>query len=335
MSAWSEYKVKNPNLIKPIINQLSDPRSIFVAIPAFEEEDLYQTVEDCFKKAANPEKIFVGIANQKVGSNFEDFSKFPNVRVVNTSSEFYFGLGLSFAIAMALYDYEDFFLRIDAHSRFENNWDLILKKNYDIIKNDGYEKPIISYRNPWFEKNEDGSLNFKEYTNVPDIRSFKRELIDVLPRRENISLETEYEHAPIETWENINYKEHYFIAGGLCFAAGGFIKDVFADPRIIFYGEEHTMPMRAYGNGYKIFAIKEQSVMTMGKTKQYYENIGSNNWKNLISKGKLKYSFLHKHFTDHYKLILKGEELGYFGAKDEKAYTDYIEALGINYKDIL
>jgi len=331
MSAWQEYKKKNPDYENPTVNKTHNSDSIFVAIPAFEEEDLYETVEDCFKKAANPAKIFIGIANQKIGTNFEDFSGFPNVRVVNTSSKFALGLGLSFTIAMALYDYQEFFLRIDAHSRFEQDWDSILIKNYNIIKDDGYEKPIISYRIPCFEKKADGSLKFNDFSG-PHVQGLKNELINItLPRTDGQTTLIEEDTHIEELWKTIIYKEHYFISGHFIFASGSFVKDVFADPRIVFFGEEHTIAMRAHGNGYRMFAIGEQSVMTMGKTEQYFENIGSNNGKYIH--GSL--TFLHQNFSHHYKLILRGKELGYFGAKDEKAYMEYAQAMGIDYGDIL
>lgn len=63
---------------------IADSAKIFVSIPAFNEMFLEQTVEDLFHKAHIPERVFVGIFNQKSNDKtFEDFSRFKNVRVMN------------------------------------------------------------------------------------------------------------------------------------------------------------------------------------------------------------------------------------------------------------
>lgn len=322
MTPWEKYKKKQ-------ILEKTPPGSIFVCIPSFQEEDLFETVEDCFNKASDPEKIFIGICNQKIDNNFVDFSTFKNVKTVNITSSFLLGLGLCFTIAMSLYDYQDYFLRIDSHTRFEKNWDLILIKNFNIIKNDGYEKPIISYRSPWFTKDIDKNLDFKDWKN-PDINSQKNELIyesltTKIPLKKPEDNQT-------NSWENISYKEHYFISGHFIFSSGSFVKDIFADARVIFYGEEHTMPVRAYTRGYRIFAIKEQSIWTMGKTPEYINEYYPDNWKN---RKNIKSTFLENNFKNHYKSILKGEEFGFYGAKDKETYEEYIKAMGVDYREIL
>jgi hypothetical protein len=333
LSPWKSFKKKNPNWqpgAKKTDNNITETisnKKIFVSIPAFNEEDLKNTVIDCFKKADNPDNIFIGICNQRSDNIFEDFSSFKNVKVVNLGTDLLMGLGLSFFISCSLAEDQDFFLRIDGHSRFETGWDSILKRNYEIIKNRENKKVIISYRSPWFEKLKDNSIKYHTFSK-PDVETLKRENLSAIKKIENLKKDE-------KEWNELGYIEHYFVSGHMIFSSIDFLKDIFPDPRIIFFGEEHTIPIRAYTNGYRMYAIKEQSIFHMGKTSEYYENLGLDNWKLLNTNQQLKQSFLWRTFQFFYRKVLKGEEFGYYSAKNLESYEEYLQNMGYDYRDII
>lgn len=86
---------------------------IFIAIPAFQEEDLLNTVKSLFKNAEQPDNVYIGICNQRLDNNFEDFSSFPNVRVANLQTPYGFGLGVGFLLSTWLLGEEYYVMRID------------------------------------------------------------------------------------------------------------------------------------------------------------------------------------------------------------------------------
>jgi hypothetical protein len=60
---------------------------------------------------------------------------------------------------------------------------------------------------------------------------------------------------------NVNEPLHGFlIAAGCLFTSGEFIKDVPYDPNYYFYGEETSIALRAFTNGYSIFHVPDMPI---------------------------------------------------------------------------
>lgn len=129
---------------------------IFIAIAAFKEEDLLNTIKSIYKEAEKPEDVYVGICNQRLDDNFEDFSSFPNVRTANLTLPYGLGLGLAWLIASWLMQDEYYVMRVDGHMRFKKDWDKKLKYYHNLISETYCYKIIISGRTPWFEKKHEG-----------------------------------------------------------------------------------------------------------------------------------------------------------------------------------
>ena len=129
---------------------------IFIAIAAFREEDLLNTIKSIYNEAEKPQNVYVGICNQRLDNNFEDFSSFPNVRTANLTFSYGLGLGLAWLIASWLMLDEHYVMRVDGHMRFKKDWDKKLKYYHNLISETDHYKIIISGRTPWFEKNHEG-----------------------------------------------------------------------------------------------------------------------------------------------------------------------------------
>ena len=113
------------------------------------------------------------------------------------------------------------------------------------------------------------------------------------------------------------------------FSTSHFYKEIIPDPRILFFGEEHTTPLRAWTNGFRIFSVKENVVWHLGKTEEYFKGIGSSDWKTNTNITSLSLGNIYRH---HYDTILKGLEYGPLAAKDEESYTEYLKAIGFDYR---
>ena len=121
-----------------------DNNDIFVAVPAYNEHFLFETVKLAYERAEKPDRIYFGIFNQKSNlDNFEDFSNYKNVRSINVRYDKPLGASLARLNASALHENEKYFMQIDAHTIFAHNWDSFLQKDLDFLLCH-VEKPIIS-----------------------------------------------------------------------------------------------------------------------------------------------------------------------------------------------
>lgn len=194
---------------------------------------------------------------------------------------------------------------------------------------------MISQRTSFYIKQEDNSFTFFD-VGYPCVDSLKLALLNNLvysnPKSENHINEMDLTECQ-NNWDDIEYKEHFFASGHMMFSSRSFVEDVLPDPRVIFFGEEHTFPLRAYTNGYRIFAIKENVLYTLNKIPEYLTDVHKRDWKNYQNSNNFCTPFIY--YQDFFHKILKGEEFGPFAAKDKESYDEYIKAMGVDYKDLI
>ena len=302
---------------------------IFIMLPSFHEPDLTDTVISAFENASSPSNVFIGVCNQKIYGSFEDFSMFENVAVSNITSPSPRGLGIAMLEALYLWKDQYYVLRVDAHTVFVKNWDILLKENYEQIeKETAHNKIIISHRPSTYEKSKNGEKTFQtkryDYRHGVDIQ---RELLTRFDSSYIIN------SPAVDPDPSKNYVEHFLIAAGEVFSTYDYFFEVMPDPRLIFFGEEYVYPMRAWTRGFRIFSIHNNVSYTLHKTPEYLESVEID----FVTESK-KFGALAPLSHSHrlfFKEILMGNEFGYYGAKDHEMYDKYIENLGFNYKESL
>ena len=300
---------------------------IFIMLPSFHEPDLMDTVVSAYENAGSPANVFIGVCNQKIYGEFEDFSMFRNVTVSNVTSPFPRGLGIAMLEALYLWRGQHYVLRVDAHAVFVKNWDILLKENHEkIAKETEHNKVILSHRPSTYEKGENGEKTFQtkryDYRHGVDIQ---RELLTRFDSSYMISSPEE------DPDPSRNYVEHFLIAAGEVFSTHDYFLDVMPDPRLIFFGEEYVYPMRAWTRGFRIFSIHENISYTLHKTPEYLQSVEID-FVTESKKFERLASLTHSHRL-FFKEVLMGNEIGYYGAKDHESYDQYIEKLGFNYKE--
>ena len=296
-------------------------------LPSFHEPDLMDTVVSAYENAGSPANVFIGVCNQKIYGEFEDFSMFRNVTVSNVTSPFPRGLGIAMLEALYLWRGQHYVLRVDAHAVFVKNWDILLKENHEkIAKETEHNKVILSHRPSTYEKGENGEKTFQtkryDYRHGVDIQ---RELLTRFDSSYMISSPEE------DPDPSRNYVEHFLIAAGEVFSTHDYFLDVMPDPRLIFFGEEYVYPMRAWTRGFRIFSIHENISYTLHKTPEYLQSVEID-FVTESKKFERLASLTHSHRL-FFKEVLMGNEIGYYGAKDHESYDQYIEKLGFNYKE--
>ena len=218
---------------------------IFVQIPAYRDPQLVPTIEDMLKNAANPKDLRIGICNQfSQEDQFNDLSRYKadrRFRIINMPHTEAKGVGFAMYTVQKLFKDEDYCLKIDSHSRFINNWDNEMIGMIELLRAQGYPKPLLTgYPPPFYpDKEPEGRLmepcemHFDKFINEGVIR---------------------FNSQPIPNWQTLHFPvKARFLSGGFYFAHGQFVKEVPYNPEYYFHGEEISLATRAFTNGYDLF----------------------------------------------------------------------------------
>jgi len=299
-------------------------QTIFVAIAAYNEPDLEQTIESCLSNSANPERIRFGVWAHYNKEQMPNLDR-ENVKFISCAEPGMLGVCAGRLNAISLYEDEDFYLQIDAHMLFQKDWDKKVIASYKRILKD-FDKPLITTYVPWWSRSEDGSINF--YDSNSDVAfSF--------PMRYNLTDATE-DYPRQETfwvdWNLREYYEHCGFSAHFAFASASFIHDVMPDPRFAFGGEEPTTALRAWSNGYRMFAIKDPIVWHRNKFHGVVSQYDRINYPG--PKGFKEY-FYQKNIDGINRSIdiMTGKILGYWGAGSQEILKEYQEFAKTNFSN--
>lgn len=223
----------------------SESDSIFVSVAAYRDPQLVPTVQDCLRKADNPERLRFGICWQRDPSDSPlAFTNDPRVRILDVHWRDSKGACWARAEIMKLWEGEVWFLQVDSHCRFAKGWDTRLVQ---AMAETGSAKPIVSTYAAPFTPGENEILQnaplqmvFQQFTpeGIPRLRP------GAFPPRRNSK-------KPLRA---------RFLAAGFLFAPGHFLQEVPYDPELYFMGEESAMTVRAFTHGYDLFHPAETIV---------------------------------------------------------------------------
>ncbi len=212
--------------------------SIFVSIAAYRDPELIPTIEDCLKKARHPNELRFGICWQH-GPGDQPPPRLSGGRLRMKAVPWQDSGGACWARAecMKLWDGEDFFLQIDSHHRFAENWDAVL---LDQAERTGAAKPLISAYAPAYAPGAPLPA-----TEAPTVMRLDRYSPEGIPLYQFFALP---EH--LRTGQPIRAR---FVSAHMLFTLGAFVSEVPYDPELYFIGEEISLAVRAFSHGYDLF----------------------------------------------------------------------------------
>lgn len=307
---------------------MSEEQTIFVSVAAYQEPLLEFTLDNIFKLAKHPKRIFVGLFDQ---SNFDTTTwlskkKYDaNVRYLQIDPVQARGASWARSICNTLYCGEDYFLQIDSHTWFDKGWDVKLLKLMDAAKKKS-AKPVISTYPPPFGFDEDG----KPFKNgvVQDAVFVLRPLPDANPRDEKVSFGfgAVYVKGPV-------MRIGYHIAAGFVFAPGDFIEEVPYDYRMYFEGEEQNIATRAFTHGWDIFHVRDTFIPVYHLYKENGNDYVTHHWHESVdSKRKTKWTEMgvmsNKRLRD---LLFDRKTGGAYGLGTTRSLDEYEKRSGIEY----
>lgn len=228
---------------RKITNKL-DRSTIFVSIPSYRDAECKVTLKDIFDKALYPNRVYVGILTQNHPDHQEEICREysphqSNIRSKNINYMDASGpLKARSLIAKDLYNNENYYLMIDSHSVFTQDWDKKLIDQLEYLKSKGVRKPILSNYIP------DIGL-MKNYNRVPII-------CEVLETKEIPYIFQNRTDVPKAT-----FAPSYFMGAGGMFTTGDYVRDIglskLSNLKNIQNGEEILYAMLGYTHGYDIY----------------------------------------------------------------------------------
>ena len=116
--------------------------SFFVSIAAYRDPDLLPTITDCLEKARYPDRLRFGICWQ-YGAEMAGSEQLtgPQFAVQYVDARLSRGVCWARAEIMKLYDGEDWYLQLDSHHRFTQDWDEKLVAQAGLT---GSAKPVLT-----------------------------------------------------------------------------------------------------------------------------------------------------------------------------------------------
>ena len=229
------------NLLGKLFNS---NEKIFVQIASYRDPELIPTINNLIKNADSPENLKICIINQWHSddnidlSEWKDDSRFEILSVKSKDSK---GTCWARHNLNQKYNGEKYTLQLDSHHRFIKGWDTELKNMLNGLMQDGVKKPILTAYVPSYDPSNDPEgriltpwqLNFDKFTPEGALMT----LPAIIPNYKKLK-------SPIKS---------RFFSGHFMFTLGKFIEEVPYDPDLYFHGEEITMAVRAFTNGWDLY----------------------------------------------------------------------------------
>lgn len=305
----------------------SQNATIFVQIASYRDSECQHTVRDLFEKAANPDRIHVGICWQydpeEDAHCFEVESPRPE-QVSFTPFHWKESKGVCWARRQTqlMYQGEDYTLQIDSHMRFIPGWD---KELIDQLLQCKSPKPILSaspapYTPPnQLTENALPTIRRALFFNQAGEMRFKGMYLQKEP------------DGPLNA---------AFIAAGFVFSPGSLIADVPYDPFMAFNQEEASLAARYYTHGWDIFSPSRQIVYhyyrepePAGAPKKEKRPLfwSDRDTQDMATLGQLRYYHLFEHKTSTDPEVIR--EMDAYGFGRLRSLDDYIQYCGVDYRN--
>jgi len=115
--------------------------SIYVAVPSISDDEFIKTLQRCLEKSSGAHEIHIGAIGIFYEDEYEYIEQFIKFCMTHNNIQFKIldrktnvGVGIARREAFSFYKNEDFYLQIDSHTIFLQNWDSILINNLEKLK---------------------------------------------------------------------------------------------------------------------------------------------------------------------------------------------------------
>ncbi len=282
---------------------------IYVSIASYRDRELIDTVYSLLRRAKNPERIFVSIFSQdethpKLDNIFKLFNvKDFNYEKVHSSKAKGVGYARLKTQEKLSLDFK-YYLQVDSHTRFIDNWDNILISDYK-ESSEFWNMPIIFSSYPvhyTYDKNGNEVIKATDEANITNIQKVNGDVL----------YKVEYSSKIIGRHGEV----HPHFCAGFVFCLSEYILKVPYDKDIYFTGEEHTMSIRFFCEDISIIAPPRSYVYH-----HYYgESTRDKHWEVDSEWGKYE-----KNSFEKIKLFFMFDKLDGYGILSKERYEFWIK----------
>lgn len=288
--------------------------TVFVAIASYRDPQLVPTITDCLAKARHPEELRFGICWQHgTDEGPLPFQDDPRFRILDVDWRHSQGACWARAETMKLWRGEPFFLQLDSHHRFVQDWDARL---FHHAERSGSARPIVTAYGPPFTPGE------------PDV--FESDVLQmdfVRFTEEGIAL---FGGRPIPNWQRLDRPlRARFLSAHLLFTLGDFVREVPPDPDLYFVGDEIILTIRAYTHGYDLFHPPEIIVWHA-----YTRDHRTTHWRDHVAEHGVERIWRERDRESRAKIarFLTEPWVGPFGCGTVRTFAEYEAYAGISFR---
>ena len=307
---------------KPYQYKQNKPNTIFISLASYRDKECENTLSEIFKKAKNPEKIFVGICQQNkegdVGCVVDNSQFKNNVKYHDISYEEARGPTFARYLCSHLWDGEEYFLQIDSHTRFVPNWDEKIKDMYSKCPN---RRCVLTHYPP-------------DHSQYKDVKKG-----DVATHTCSSHFENNFHIISEARQINTKNKELYatpYVSAGFLFAPAEFLFDVPFDPYLphLFQGEEVLLSSRLWTNGWDLYNLSEAVATHFYDRKNdphFWDD--HKNWTDTQNKTNKRYYYIIKQLEKKdldKRFLYRVED---YGLGNKRTFEEWLEYTGIDLKN--
>ena len=304
--------------------------SIYVTISSYCDPLLPQTLKDAYQKAKYPDQLFFGVVDQTpIGYP----SKLPRVvpkdqmQYLHIDSRMARGPCWARAMGMSMMGRQDYFLQLDSHMLFDQDWDETLLQRAAMCEQFN-EKFVISCYPPRWDYKDGKPVK----TTGPDVvfanvispgGKFDAEgnpWLPIMPRR----------------LSGLALTEGFALGAGFIFAPGRIVNEIPYDPFLYFLGEEQSLAVRLFTSGWDIFHVVGVPIYHLyalpGGAEAPVKR--PKHWEEQQDKGRaLRWWRYDKRSKRRLKILFSKDasDLGVYGLGSERTLGDFAEFSGIDY----
>lgn len=231
---------------------------IFISLASYRDKMLKKTIEDAYKNAVFKDSLVFGVFDQSPidqALDYKDLSYKQNIRYIRIDPEFSQGCCWARHVTQTMYNNEDYYFQIDSHSIFDTAWDQNLISKFEYLRT-YHSKPVITGFPHGFQV--DSNLNVTERN---PIEPNKLTVISLnLADKNVLTLENHTLTLLSRTFDGVLPCHGYLISGGNIFTLGQVVEEVPYDPFMYFQGEEQSIALRLFTQGYNIFHTADMPV---------------------------------------------------------------------------
>ena len=295
---------------------------IFVQIASYRDSELVPTIRDLLDKAEHPDRFTFGICWQKDDTeSLEEFTNDKRFRVIDVPWNDSKGLCWARSLLQPLHQGEEWTLQLDSHHRFADNWDTqLVNMTKDTMKES--KKPIIGSYAGMYEPSTNKKLNIEPYKMVADDFTSHGTIL--------------FRPHGIPNWEKLNYPVRArFVSGHFFFTVGQHCEEYKYDPNIYFAGDEISLSIRGFTQGYDLYhphrTLVWHEYLRKHRRKHWDDHVQENkekgvtgdNWHEIDMKGKVRLRHMLQEEDN-------GIDLGVYGLGTERTHREYELYAGID-----